>query len=53
MAKSTPYLFCRYAIYEDDDPLTPDEEGKFWRKLRVNPLHTAHVSQSPMTSTRF
>ena len=34
MARPTAYLFCRYLISEDDDPITPDEEWKILKEIK-------------------
>jgi hypothetical protein len=34
MARPTAYLFCRYLISDDEDPITPDEEWKLLQEIK-------------------
>ena len=34
MARTTPYIFCRYVILDDEDPITPDEEWQMLQEIK-------------------
>ncbi len=34
MARPTSYLFCRYLISDEDDPVTPDEEWEILQEIK-------------------
>jgi hypothetical protein len=38
MAKSTAYLFCRYTVLDDGDPIAPDEEWEILQEIRAQPI---------------
>jgi hypothetical protein len=38
MARPTAYLFCRYMILDDEDPITPDDEWEILSKIKGDPI---------------
>jgi len=38
MSRPTPYLFCRYEITDDGDPITPDEEFEILKAVKNQPI---------------
>jgi hypothetical protein len=38
MGRPTAYLFCRYLILDDDDPITPEEEWAIIQEIKGQPI---------------
>jgi hypothetical protein len=38
MARAVPYLFCRYVILDDEDPITPEEEWSMLNEIKGQPI---------------
>jgi hypothetical protein len=47
VARPTAYLFCRYSILDDEDPITPDEEWAMLNEIKGQPIAYRTREPSP------
>jgi hypothetical protein len=53
MAKTTPYLFCKYEISIADDPLSSREQEKLFAQIKGRPIAHRVRDPSPDDATTF